>query len=150
MNNTSFDANWRTSQRNLGVDLEIVRFRKTWLNTDNFTMDSNYYVEFDRVMLLFIFFSIVIQIWIKSENRLKIQDGGPMWSHLCIYGFHRNQSCTMCLHLIETTKEVHYVCQISCQSDELRRKVRRGVDWAPSPSSICVTFFLIIQVFQGL
>ena len=45
-----------------------------------------------------------------------------MGRHLCNYVYHGNQLDTTWFRLIKSTEEDHYICQISRQSDELRRK----------------------------
>ena len=72
-------------------------------------------------VVLFSFWSTIIQIWIKFEN-LKIQDGGHLWRHSYNSGCHGNQLNTTWFRLIENTKEGYYMYQVSCQSDELCRK----------------------------
>ena len=67
------------------------------------------------------FWSVIIQIQIKSEN-YKIQDGGGLSRHLCCYGCYGNQLNITMLRLIESTNEACDMCQMSCQSDDLCQK----------------------------
>ena len=94
-------------------------------------------------MLFLTIFSIIIQLWIK-----RIQDGSHLWCHLCNYGCHGSHLDTTRLHLIESSKEAHYLCKILCQSNELHVKSSgEGYDWHPPPHK-CLCNFFLFKVFM--
>ena len=58
---------------------------------------------------------------------------------LCYCGCHGNQLSSKLYRLTESTKNAHYMCQISNQLDECCQKKRGGV-------LLCVTFFTNLRV----
>ena len=67
----------------------------------------------------------------------------PLVTSLCCCGCHGNQLSSKWFRLIECKKNVHYMYQISSQSDEWCKSRGEGSDW-PSPIMPLCNFFRLM------